>query len=202
MRGTCIECPPQRVDGEDEPLILSFYNDVCQLPQVNEFAVTISQNTQRLLGSVTCHLNRWRHYRTLWKLDKAIMLEKFAVKKPSCVMYDEKLQFYLHISQEVVQQPLAKDEHIIRLNLEPLRRTVLENAQDWVTSLGRLLNDSAREELYALDNEFQVFNHDPFPPCLFLLSSGNAVHLHHIKIYKIYTILKKYSPFDCLILNV
>ncbi|KAK3539191.1 hypothetical protein QTP86_029601 [Hemibagrus guttatus] len=155
MHGTCIECPPQRVDSENEPLILSFYSDVCQLPQVNELAVTISQNTQRLLGSVTRHLNRWRHYRTLWKLDKAIMLEKFAAKKPSCVIYDEKLQFYSHISQEVAQQPLVKDEHIIRLNLEPLRRTVLENAQDWVTSLGRLLNDSAREELYTLHNEFQ-----------------------------------------------
>lgn len=156
MKGTCIECPPQHVDGEDEPLILSFYSEVCQLPQVNELAVTISQNTQRLLGSVTRLLNNWRHYRTLWKLDKAIMLEKFAAKKPSCVIYDEKLQFYSHISQEVAQQPRVVDENIIRLNLEPLRRTVLENAQAWVTSLGRLLNDSAREELYALHNEFQV----------------------------------------------
>ncbi|XP_027024931.2 dynein axonemal heavy chain 10 isoform X2 [Tachysurus fulvidraco] len=155
MKGTCIECPPQLVDGEDEPLILSFYSEVCQLPQVNELAVTISQNTQRLLGSVTRLLNNWRHYRTLWKLDKAIMLEKFAAKKPSCVIYDEKLQFYSHISQEVAQQPRVVDENIIRLNLEPLRHTVLENAQAWVTSLGRLLNDSARGELYALHNEFQ-----------------------------------------------
>lgn len=156
MKDTCIECPPQPVESEDEPFIFTFYSDVCQLPQVNECAMAISQNTQRLLGSVTRYLNHWLRYRTLWKLDMAIMLEKFAAKKPSCVIYDEKLQFYSHISQEVAQQPLVKDEHIIRLNLEPLGRTVLENAQAWVTSLGRLLNDSAREELYALRNEFQV----------------------------------------------
>lgn len=156
MKGTCIECPPQRTDGEDEPFVFTFYSEVCQLPQVNERAVTISQNTQRLLGSVTRYLNRWRRYRTLWKLDKAIMLEKFAAKKPSCVIYDEKLQFYSHISQEVAQQPLVKDEHIVRLNMEPLGRTVLENAQAWVTSLGGLLNHSAREELYALRNDFQA----------------------------------------------
>ncbi|XP_053509735.1 dynein axonemal heavy chain 10 isoform X2 [Ictalurus furcatus] len=155
MQGTCIECPPQRVDSEDEPFVFSFYSELCQLPQVNERAMTASQNAQRLLGSVARYLNDWRRYRTLWKLDKAIMLEKFAAKKPSCVIYDEKLQFYSNLSREVAQQPLVKDEHIIRLNLEPLGRTVLENAQAWVTSLGRLLNDSAREELHALRNEFQ-----------------------------------------------
>lgn len=156
MKGTCMECPPQRVDGEAKSFIFSFHSEVSQLPQVNEHAVSISQNIQRLLGSVTRHLNHWRRYRTLWKIDKAIMLEKFAAKKPSCMSYDEKLQFYTHITQEVAQQPLVMDEHIIRLNLEPLGSTVLENAQAWVTSLGMLLNDSAREELHALRNEFQV----------------------------------------------
>lgn len=143
MHGTCIECPPQHVDSEDEPLILSFYSDVCQLPQVNELAVTISQNVQRLLSSVTHHLNHWRHYQTLWKLDKAIMLEKFAAKKPSCVMYDKKLQFYLDISQEVAQQPPVKDEHI-RLNPELLRCTLRIGTLHWagssMTRPGRTMN--------------------------------------------------------------
>ncbi|XP_017580699.2 dynein heavy chain 10, axonemal [Pygocentrus nattereri] len=155
MHGTCIECPPQRIDGEDEPLIFSFYSEVSQQPQVNEHAMAISQSAQRLLSSVGRYLNHWKRFRPLWKLNKAIMMEKFAAKKPSCVMYDEKLQFYARVSQEVAQQPLMKDEHIIRLNLEPLARTVQENAQAWVTSLGRLLNDSAREDLYALRSQLQ-----------------------------------------------
>ncbi|XP_062874230.1 dynein axonemal heavy chain 10 [Trichomycterus rosablanca] len=155
MHGTCIECPPQRLDGEDEPFVFSFYSEVCQSPQVNECAMAISQSTQRLLGTVTRYLNKWKHYWPLWKLDKAIVMEKFAAKKPSCVMYDEKLQLYSRISQEVAQQPLVKDEHMIRLNLEPLARSVRENAQAWVASLGRLLNDSAREDLSALCSEFQ-----------------------------------------------
>ncbi len=95
-------------------------------------------------------------YRSLWKLDKAIVMEKFAAKKPSCVMYDEKFQFYVRVSNEVAKQPLVKHEHIIRLNLEPLARAIQENAQAWVTSLGRLLNDSAREELFNLHNELLV----------------------------------------------
>lgn len=156
MHGTCIECPPQRVDGEDELVIFSFHSEVCQQPQVNERAVAVSQNIQRLLSSVGSYLNRWKHYRPLWKMDKAIVLEKFASKRPSCVMYDEKLQFYARFNQEVALQPLIKDEHIIRLNLQPLAHTVLENAQAWVTSLGRLLNQSAREDLFSLRDELMV----------------------------------------------
>lgn len=156
MHGSCIQCPPQHVDGEDEPYIFTFYTEVCQVPQVNEQATAINQSTQRLLNGVSVNLKHWMSYRSLWNPDKAIILEKFAAKMPSFVMYDEKFQFYINVSQEVARQPLVKNEHIIRLNLEPLARAVQENAQAWVTSLGRLLNDSAREEVFDLRNELLV----------------------------------------------
>ncbi|XP_066511362.1 dynein axonemal heavy chain 10-like isoform X1 [Hoplias malabaricus] len=155
MHGTCIECPPQRVDGEDEPFVFSFYSEVSQLPQVNECAVAISHSVQQLLDAMGRYLNRWKRYRQLWKLDRAIMMEKFAAKWPSCARYDEKLQFYSQVRKEVALQPLVKDEHIIRLNLEPLARTVQEKAQAWVLSLGKLLNESAREDLFSLQKELQ-----------------------------------------------
>ena len=156
MHGTCIECPPQRVEGEDEPMVFSFYNEICQHPLVTERAIGVSQSAQRLLNSVGRYLNRWKRYRPLWKMDKAIVMEKFAAKRPSCVMYDEKLQFYSRISKEVAEQPFVKDEHIVRLNLEPLASAVQENAQAWVTSLGRLLNESVREDLLSLRNHLMV----------------------------------------------
>uniref|UniRef100_W5K6M6 Dynein axonemal heavy chain 10 n=1 Tax=Astyanax mexicanus TaxID=7994 RepID=W5K6M6_ASTMX len=155
MNGTCIECPPQRVDGEDEPFVFSFYSEIYPQPQVNECAVAVSQSAQQLLGSLGRYLGRWKRYHPLWNLDKSIMMEKFAAKKPACVTYDEKLKFYSNIGQEVAQQPLVKDVHVVRLDLEPLAHTVQENVQAWVSSLGRLLNDSAREDLYALRSELQ-----------------------------------------------
>lgn len=45
---------------------------------------------------------RWKRYRPLWKLDKTIMLEKFASKNPTCVAYDDKLQFYSKLATEVL----------------------------------------------------------------------------------------------------
>ncbi|TRY94050.1 hypothetical protein DNTS_011956 [Danionella cerebrum] len=153
MHGSCIQCPPQPVDGESKPFVYSFHTDISQLPQILEQVAATSQTVQRLLNGISVYLKTWMNYRSLWKLDKAIVMEKFAAKKPSCVMYDEKFQFYFKVSNEVAKQPLLKNEHIIRLNLEPLARTIQENIQAWVSSLGKLLNDSAREELYNVRNE-------------------------------------------------
>ena len=100
MNGSCIECPPQK--GEEEELVtISFYNDISQNPQIIEQAVMIPQNVHRILVNLMKYLQRWKRYRPLWKLDKAIVMEKFAAKKPPCVAYDEKLQFYARITTEV-----------------------------------------------------------------------------------------------------
>ncbi|XP_069071115.1 dynein axonemal heavy chain 10 [Pleurodeles waltl] len=154
MHGTCIECPPQHAE-EDELVIFSFFSDISQNSYIIDQAITISQNVHKLLTSLTKYLNRWKRYRPLWKLDKAIVMEKFAAKKPSCVTYDDKLQFYTRIGQEVTEQVLYKDEQCIRLYLGPLAYTVQENARAWVLSLGKLLNDSAREELYSVQDQLQ-----------------------------------------------
>lgn len=159
MRGTCIECPPQRVGSEEELVTFSFYSDMLQHPQINESAMTVSQNIQRLLLSVDRYLNHWKRYRPLWERNKTIVNEKFAARKPSCVMYDDKLQFLSRINQEVTLEPLCKNEHIIHLNLEPLAHTVRETAESWITSLGSLLNKPAKEDLFNLRDELMVLNH-------------------------------------------
>lgn len=158
MNGSCIECPPQK--GEEEELvIISFYNDISLNPQIIDQAVMIPQNVHRILINLMKYLQKWKRYRPLWKLDKAIVMEKFAAKRPPCVAYDDKLQFYSKIAYEVTRHPLIKDEHCVRLQLGPLANTVQESAKSWVTSLGKLLNESAKEELYNLYEEMEVAEH-------------------------------------------
>lgn len=158
MNGSCIECPPQK--GEEEEVVtISFYNDISLNPQIIEQAVLIPQNVHRLLVNLMKYLQKWKKYRPLWKLDKAIVMEKFAAKKPPCVAYDEKLQFYSKVASEVMNHPLVRDEHCIRLQLGPLANTVQENAKAWVTSLGKLLRESAKEELHNLYEEMEVMGH-------------------------------------------
>ncbi|XP_041455872.1 dynein heavy chain 10, axonemal-like [Lytechinus variegatus] len=153
MHGTCIETPPQNVDGEDEPYIFSFFSDISADPAVIELVQTSSTSMQKSLTNLTKYLNRWKRYRPLWKLDKTIMLEKFAVKNPTCVAYDDKLQFYSNLATEVGNQPKIKDEDCIRLHMKLLADTVRDHARKWVESLGQLLQDAVKEDLMGLKTE-------------------------------------------------
>ncbi|NWU02773.1 DYH10 protein, partial [Urocynchramus pylzowi] len=155
MHGTCIECPPQHVKV-DEVVTFSFYSDVSQSPLVIEQAVLITQNVHKLLASLRKCLNQWTKYDLLWKSDKGAVLDRLAAEKPSCVIFDEHLQFHMQVAQEVTQQPLIKDEQFIRLQLAPLASAVQENAKSWLMSLGKLLNKLAREELFSLQDEIHV----------------------------------------------
>ncbi|NXR24934.1 DYH10 protein, partial [Cinclus mexicanus] len=155
MHGTCIECPTQRVKV-DEVITFSFYSDVSQSPLIIEQADLITQNVHKLLASLSNCLNQWKKYDLLWKSDKGAVLHRLAAEKPACVIFDEHLQFYMKVVQEVTQQPLIKDEQFIRLQLAPLASAVQENAKSWVMSLGKLLNELAREELFSLHDEIQV----------------------------------------------
>ncbi|NXG70069.1 DYH10 protein, partial [Baryphthengus martii] len=155
MHGTCIECPPQHVK-EGEIVTFSFYSDVSQNPLIIEQVAVITQNVHKTLASLSKYLNRWQRYDLLWRSDKDVVMEKLAAEKPACVTFDEQLQFYMKVAQEVTQQPLIKDEQFIRLQLASLAYTVQENAKGWVVSLGKLLNESAREELFGLQEEIQV----------------------------------------------
>uniref|UniRef100_A0A8C9N5K9 Dynein heavy chain tail domain-containing protein n=1 Tax=Serinus canaria TaxID=9135 RepID=A0A8C9N5K9_SERCA len=155
MHGTCIECPPQHV-RVDEVVTFSFYSDVSQSPLVIEQAVLITQNVQKILASLRECLNQWNKYDQLWKSDKDTVLDRLAAEKPPCVIFDEHLQFYMTVVREVTQWPLIKDEQFIRLQLAPLASAVQENAKSWMMSLGKLLNELAREELLSLRDEIQV----------------------------------------------
>ncbi|NWT59948.1 DYH10 protein, partial [Erythrocercus mccallii] len=155
MHGTCIECPPQHVKA-GEVVTFSFYCDISQSPLIIEQTVLITQSVHKLLASLNKCLNQWKRYDLLWKSDKDAVLGRLAAEKPACVIFDEQLQFYMKVSQEVTQQPLIKDEQFIRLQLAPLASAVQENAKSWMMSLGKLLNDLVREEFFSLQDEIQV----------------------------------------------
>ncbi|KAM4746443.1 dynein axonemal heavy chain 10 [Anableps anableps] len=153
MHGTCIECPPQQVDGEEDLVTISFFSDIWLDPLINESARTVSENIKRLLRSMEQYLNSWKRYRPLWEKNKAIVNEAFAAKKPSCAMYDEKLQFLSGIKQKVMQEPWSKTKNCIYLNLESLLNTMQELAESWISSLSSFLNKPAKEDLFNLKEE-------------------------------------------------
>uniref|UniRef100_A0A3B3TNK4 Dynein axonemal heavy chain 10 n=1 Tax=Poecilia latipinna TaxID=48699 RepID=A0A3B3TNK4_9TELE len=158
MNGTCLECPPQAVHGEEELVTVSFLSDVWLDPSLKETATATSENIKRLLLSMERYLNTWKYYRALWEKNRTIVNETFAAKNPSCAMYDDKLQFLSKIKRKVTQEPRFKAKYSIYLNLEPLVNTMLELAESWITSLSSFLNKPAKEDLFSLKDELMLLD--------------------------------------------
>ena len=84
------------------------------------------------------------------------MLEKFAQRHPSCEVYDEKMHFYSRVVSEVDGQETMREVEFARLNMDPLATSLRENARQWVSGLGKRLNDAARTRLTQLRTELEV----------------------------------------------
>ena len=95
-------------------------------------------------------------YVNVCEFSQDVLLEKFAQRRPSCEAYDEKMHFYSQVVVEVDAQPATKEVEFARLNMEPLATSLRENARQWVSALGRRLNDTARDKLTQLRTELQV----------------------------------------------
>ena len=72
MNGTCIETPPQKIPGEDEPYIFSFFQDISVNPDIIEMVQTAQGSMKNTLTNLTRYLTRWKKYRPIWKVDKVI----------------------------------------------------------------------------------------------------------------------------------
>lgn len=70
MNGTCIETPPQKVKGEDEPYVFSFYPDLAVNTDVQGCLQAVIANIKNTLGSMSKFTDRWRKFRGVWKADK------------------------------------------------------------------------------------------------------------------------------------
>ena len=70
MRGSCLECPPQNVEGEDEPVIVSFYNDVAFNPEIIDLVNEVQSCFQKIFASAQKYLTPWKKYKLLYKGDR------------------------------------------------------------------------------------------------------------------------------------
>ena len=66
------------------------------------------------------------------------------------------MQAYTNLQTDIAQQPIVKEVEFVRLHLGPLSRSLQESARQWVISLGRLMNDSAKQSLLELKEKLDV----------------------------------------------
>ena len=161
MAGTCIETPPQDIENQDEPFIFSFYDDVTDNPVISELFIQITKKEMTsVLSSLQKYTDAWKRFKKLWKLDKNHIMEKFSNKQHSCMDYDDMLQTYSRLVEEIKSKPVFYYESCIRLNLTPLQKSVQEHAQSWLTGIGNLLNTSTLKNLVELEEQLSKLKRD------------------------------------------
>ncbi|KAI9223372.1 dynein heavy chain and region D6 of dynein motor-domain-containing protein [Blastocladiella britannica] len=146
--------------SSDDMITFSFFSDVCNNAAVVNTMVFLNQGVARCFANVSKFLDTWRKYRPLWKVDKMITLEKFAVKKPTCAQYDEKLLFYIKLNKDVDSQPTARDVDFIRVVLVPLKIAVQREANLWIETIGKFLHGMAQQGLQDLEGKIAKYRED------------------------------------------
>ncbi|ORZ35435.1 dynein heavy chain and region D6 of dynein motor-domain-containing protein [Catenaria anguillulae PL171] len=160
---SCILTRPQRIasgQGGDEVVSFSFFSDVSNNAAVVNTMVFLNQGIARCFAGIAKYLDTWRKYRPLWKVDKVITLEKFAAKKPTCAMYDEKLLFYLKLNKDVEAQPQVRDIDFIRVVLIPLKLAVQREASLWIAAIGKFLHTMSQQGLLDLEAKMAKYHVD------------------------------------------
>lgn len=71
MNGSCIDTPPIKILGEDEPYIHSYYTEVVLNPDLIQLGQALSSNVKEVITSITNYVSRFKKYRHLWKSEKA-----------------------------------------------------------------------------------------------------------------------------------
>ncbi|KAJ3299892.1 Dynein heavy chain 10, axonemal [Borealophlyctis nickersoniae] len=160
MNGTCIITPPQKVAEDEEPVVFSFHSDVVANQNIVAMIGAMNQTITRTFSDLNKWLDTWRKYRPLWKVDKVITLEKFAQKKPSVVSYDEKLTFYSKLAKDVNSHPSVKDIDFIRVSSVPLQAAIHSEATSWIVSIGKHLNNMAKDGLHQIQEKMQKYEED------------------------------------------
>ena len=166
QRGTCIETQPQKVSDDGEMRAFTFYSDIVSNGNLMSIAAQAHKSIAFSFGILSKYLDYWKRYKNLWKADRQSVLEKNAQKKPSVIWFDDKLSSSTKVATEILQQQSEKDIDFIRLSLVPLQTAVHAEAREWVTSFGKLLNDTGRMEMIAIEERLESLVNDLHRPPL------------------------------------
>lgn len=103
------------------------------------------------------HTHRWQKYKSLWLYNKVTICEKFITQKSvPLAETDEKFIFYTQIVNDLEQQKPYYDIKSIRINLQPLIKSITNHAVEWRNTLGNILADKTRTNMMEIKDYIKV----------------------------------------------
>lgn len=73
--GSCIDCPPVWIEGQDEPFMYTYQMDVEKSQACHEAVSSFSVRGQKLMRRVSKFMQKLLTYRKIWRHDKVSKAE-------------------------------------------------------------------------------------------------------------------------------
>jgi dynein heavy chain len=87
---------------------------------------------------------------------KIAICEKFFLKNPSVTAFDERILYYSKMIEEVNLSEKIRNIDFIRVSMRSLIESLANHSKEWMKCLGKLLNDSAKQNLFDLKSLLEV----------------------------------------------
>uniref|UniRef100_A0A336M6Z9 CSON011056 protein n=1 Tax=Culicoides sonorensis TaxID=179676 RepID=A0A336M6Z9_CULSO len=141
------------VFGETILCIFILYNilNTILIPKIAELISTLQRTVQDLISEIRIYLSKWQKYKSLWLYNKVTICEKFITQKSvPLAETDEKFIFYTQIVNDLEQQKPYYDIKSIRINLQPLIKSITNHAVEWRNTLGNILAEKTRTKMMEI----------------------------------------------------
>ena len=157
-KGSFIPVKPVYIMGYLNRVIPSFYDEISSLPNIVHKVETIQNSLIDILKMMFNYLNEWKGYRSVWRYSKDMTCAKFVDQSPTCVDFDEKLLFYYNMRRTIESALDVKDFRCIRLQLRPLKNGILKHIDEWISTLGKLLEQTAWDRLEKITYKVEDYS--------------------------------------------
>ena len=114
--------------------------------------------TVRMIEDIHNYLLEWKGFRSLWKYSKESTCDRFLLSNPSCVGFDEKLLYYYNLRRIVISKTEICQFNAIWLDLKPLKGSILHHIEDWIETLGRLLENTTTNKIEDVSTKISTLS--------------------------------------------
>ena len=163
MKGTCIQCEPVPVKGEEEPVTFSFYTDVSKNEHIKEKMYSLSQSIHGVFNIVQKYLDSWKRYDTvhgLWDSKRQESLDNAKEMDSSLVYFDLRMMTFDKLSKSVAKQKTLTDIDFLQVDCSDVAIQIAARAREWKGKYSTAFRDLSFSRLSALRDKFAEIRKD------------------------------------------
>jgi dynein heavy chain len=125
-------------------------SQVANNKDVLKVTLMLSSMVNSMRKDVENHREQFTKYDFLWKDDKNETIQAFLQKNPTISDFENEINRYVHIQQEIVDIPQTTQIGFMLVSAEPLKIALLAAIKEWKQAYGLNLNQKVKRDMEEL----------------------------------------------------